>query len=255
MAESDGCGGTGDCDRSPLAVPDFDGDPMTWTTSPIENGTTIDVRSFAAGVSMTRLFVTLVILGAIILAAIVGNIFVITAIAVERNLRTVANYLIASLAVADLLVAALVMPLAAVNEVSARWFLGREVCDAWVSLDVICCTASILHLVAISLDRYWAVTRVDYIHRRSPKRIVGMIVASWGVAIVVSVPPLFFQSDPNYDPNETGICLINQVRLKAVEGKKASKKEFFFVFYLFILFLFCFLFFILFFSFHHKYTN
>jgi len=214
MARLDECAGAGGCgvyDQFATSVPDFD--EVLTTTASRENGTTINIHRFSPAVSTVRLFSTLIILGMIILAAIVGNIFVITAIAIDRNLRTVANYLIASLAVADLLVAALVMPLAAVKEVSARWFLGRELCDAWVSFDIICCTSSILHLVAIALDRYWAVTRVDYIHRRSPKRIVGMIVASWGVALVVSIPPLFIQSDPNYDPNETGVCLISQVTL------------------------------------------
>ena len=51
-----------------------------------------------------------------------GNVFVIAAIMLERNLRSVANYLILSLAVTDLLVAALVMPLGAVYEVR---ILGR----------------------------------------------------------------------------------------------------------------------------------
>lgn len=46
--------------------------------------------------------------------------FVIAAIILERNLQNVANYLVASLAVADLLVACLVMPLGAVYEVSDR---------------------------------------------------------------------------------------------------------------------------------------
>lgn len=46
-----------------------------------------------------------------------GNVFVIAAIILERNLQNVANYLVASLAVADLLVACLVMPLGAVYEV------------------------------------------------------------------------------------------------------------------------------------------
>lgn len=49
--------------------------------------------------------------------AIAGNVFVIAAIAMERNLQNVANYLVASLAVADLLVACLVMPLGALYEV------------------------------------------------------------------------------------------------------------------------------------------
>lgn len=80
--------------------------------------------------------------------------FVIAAILLERNLQNVANYLILSLAVADLLVACLVMPLSAVYEVSKQWTLGPELCDMWTSSDVLCCTASILHLVAIALDRY-----------------------------------------------------------------------------------------------------
>lgn len=41
----------------------------------------------------------------------------IAAILLERNLQSVANYLIVSLAVADLMVACLVMPLGAVYEV------------------------------------------------------------------------------------------------------------------------------------------
>ena len=49
-----------------------------------------------------------------------GNVFVIAAILLERHLHSVANYLIVSLAVADLLVACLVMPLGAVNEVKRQ---------------------------------------------------------------------------------------------------------------------------------------
>lgn len=82
-----------------------------------------------------------------------GNVFVIAAILLERHLRSAANQLILSLAVADLLVACLVMPLGAVYEVAQRWTLGPELCDMWTSGDVLCCTASILHLVAIALDR------------------------------------------------------------------------------------------------------
>ena len=47
-----------------------------------------------------------------------GNVFVMMAILLDRQLQSVANYLILSLALADLLVAVLVMPLGAVYEVS-----------------------------------------------------------------------------------------------------------------------------------------
>ncbi|KAK0175496.1 hypothetical protein PV327_009243 [Microctonus hyperodae] len=45
-----------------------------------------------------------------------GNVLVIAAIVLEKNLQSVANYLIISLAVADLMVACLVMPLGAFYE-------------------------------------------------------------------------------------------------------------------------------------------
>ncbi|KAK6618425.1 hypothetical protein RUM43_013618, partial [Polyplax serrata] len=52
------------------------------------------------------------------------------------------------------------MPLGAVYEVSKQWTLGPELCDMWTSSDVLCCTASILHLVAIALDRHERLSEV-----------------------------------------------------------------------------------------------
>lgn len=94
---------------------------------------------------------TSLILGFLILSTVIGNVFVIAAIIIERNLRTIGNYLVLSLAVADTLVACLVMPLGAVYEVAQGWTLGKELCDLWTSADVLCCTASILHLLAIAM--------------------------------------------------------------------------------------------------------
>ena len=54
----------------------------------------------------------------IVIGTIVGNILVCTAVSIVRKLRTPSNWLIVSLAVADLLVALLVMPPALVSEVS-----------------------------------------------------------------------------------------------------------------------------------------
>ena len=157
--------------------------------------------------STAHLLSTSIILGTMILATIIGNVFVIAAIILEKNLRNVGNYLIVSLSVADLMVAALVMPLAAVNEISTQWFLGPEICDMWISFDVLCCTSSILHLVAIAMDRYWAVTQVDYIHNRSARRMLVMIGLSWLIGISISIPPLFGWKDGTNNPAS---CMISQ---------------------------------------------
>jgi len=36
---------------------------------------------------------------------------------------------------------------------NATWMFGDVMCDAWVASDVMCCTASILNLTAICIDR------------------------------------------------------------------------------------------------------
>ncbi|XP_023033191.2 5-hydroxytryptamine receptor 2A isoform X1 [Drosophila willistoni] len=171
----------------------------------------VDVDAEDDFTQLLRMAVTSVLLGLMILVTIIGNVFVIAAIILERNLQNVANYLVASLAVADLFVACLVMPLGAVYEISQGWILGPELCDIWTSCDVLCCTASILHLVAIAVDRYWAVTNIDYIHSRTSNRVFMMIFCVWTAAVIVSLAPQFGWKDPDYLQRiEQQKCMVSQ---------------------------------------------
>lgn len=69
------------------------------------------------------------------------------------------NYFIVSLAFADLLVALVVMPFAAIELTTGQWFFGEIFCLVRTSLDVLLTTASILHLCCIALDRSVSVIR------------------------------------------------------------------------------------------------
>ncbi|XP_018358161.1 PREDICTED: 5-hydroxytryptamine receptor-like [Trachymyrmex cornetzi] len=100
---------------------------------------------------------------------------------------------VSSLAAADLLVGLAVMPPAVLLQLTGgTWELGEILCDFWVSLDILLCTASILSLCAISIDRYLAVTQpLIYSRRRRSKRLAGlMIVAVWIMAGAITSPPL-----------------------------------------------------------------
>ncbi|XP_037606020.1 5-hydroxytryptamine receptor 1B-like [Sebastes umbrosus] len=141
------------------------------------------------------LAVTLAVtLALITLATTLSNAFVIATIYQSRKLHTPANFLIASLAVTDLLVSILVMPVSAMYTVSQTWTLGQVLCDIWLSSDITCCTASILHLCVIALDRYWAITdAVEYTKKRTVRRAAGMIATAWVIAISISLPPFFWR--------------------------------------------------------------
>ena len=111
-------------------------------------------------------------LGLICMMVILGNTLIICAVYISPKLRRPTDKLIVSLAVADLLLGKsnqsnlfnniitgiFVLPISSVYEVVGIWVFGRYFCFIWLSVDVWVCTASILNLVAISLDRYIALT-------------------------------------------------------------------------------------------------
>ena len=72
------------------------------------------------------------------------------------------------------------------------WLLGWVVCDAWISLDILLCTASILSLCAISIDRYLAISRpISYSKmKRSKTLAVKIIAAVWVSSALITCPPI-----------------------------------------------------------------
>ncbi|XP_066293078.1 5-hydroxytryptamine receptor 1A-like [Branchiostoma lanceolatum] len=191
---------------------------MAWNDSVWEDLNSTDTfnTTFPGGGSVrespstTWLVLTGLALSSLILVAILGNALVLIAFIKDRRLCTPANYLIVSMAVADLLVSVSVMPLNATYELMETWRLGRPACDLWISLDVTSCTASILSLCVIALDRYWAITdAVKYMHQRTTRRAVVMVAMVWVASLCISVPPLFGWRTAQ-DVADPLVCRISQ---------------------------------------------
>ncbi|XP_032426190.1 alpha-1A adrenergic receptor [Xiphophorus hellerii] len=154
-----------------------------------------------------------VALGAVLvvflLFGVLGNILVILSVLLHHQWRSVTHYFIANLAAADLLLSSAVLPFSAASEALGRWVFGRSFCNVWAALDVLCCTASILSLCVISIDRYLAVSYpLRYPAIATGRRGLTAVAALWGVSAAISVGPLFGWKEP--DPEDETDCRITQ---------------------------------------------
>ncbi|CAL8264065.1 unnamed protein product [Lota lota] len=127
----------------------------------------------------------------LILLTVSGNVLVCIAVCATRRLRCLTNCFIVSLAVTDLLLGVLVLPFSALQQLTDEWLLGPIFCNIYISLDIMLCTASILTLLAISMDRFLAVTMpLRYTAVVLPGRVAVAMASVWTVSLAVSFLPI-----------------------------------------------------------------
>ncbi|XP_071171065.1 probable G-protein coupled receptor No9 [Mytilus edulis] len=144
---------------------------------------------------------TLTIINLVILA---GNSLVIIAVITTRKLRTNTNTYIVSLACSDILLGIFVIPFSASLEILTYWPFGEVWCSIWLAIDVLLCTASILNLLAISFDRYLAVTKpIQYASAMSRRRSKVLVTFVWLLSFVICIPPLLGWNDKTSYSKET----------------------------------------------------
>lgn len=164
---------------------------------------------YPSGYSTLRVIMTAIFVTSLMIVIVVGNMLVIIAIVTERALKTIQNWFIASLAVSDFLLGLIVMPFSLANELMGYWIFGTWWCDIHQAVDVLLCTASILNICMISLDRYWSITKaVEYLRQRTPARAAIMILLVWIASFVISVPPLLGWKKP-YFPEDFPTCQLS----------------------------------------------
>lgn len=156
--------------------------------------------------SLPRKIALGILFGLTILTAIGGNLLVCTAVFTERRLKRIKNnYFIVSLAVADLLVAGIVMMFATANDIQQQWLFGGVFCRIWISFDIMCSTASILNLCVISFDRYKHIQDAMYYDVwMTTRKALTFIASVWFLSALISFLPIHLGwHQGSVSPNET----------------------------------------------------
>ncbi|KAI6205172.1 G-PROTEIN-RECEP-F1-2 domain-containing protein [Aphelenchoides besseyi] len=134
-------------------------------------------------------FIALFILPILCVTGLIGNVLVCIAIWSDKRLHNVTNYFLFSLALADLFVCTIVMPLAILVEVKhGMWIWSFGLCLLFTYADVFLCSASIVHISVISLDRYLGISRPFKVRNKSRTVVVLKICFVWVMTIIISSP-------------------------------------------------------------------
>lgn len=119
-----------------------------------------------------------------------GNLLVVLAVFLDpnKNLRSPSNYFVASLGFADLLVGLLACPMSAVYPITEGLKQTNSLYRVWMHMIYfVTCTASLLSLTALALDRYVAIAYpLVYRTKLSPLRAFLVSVLLWTASVLVS---------------------------------------------------------------------
>lgn len=158
----------------------------------VGGGGGFDSRDENSGYSVLEVTVIAAVAGILSLLTILGNVLVMVSFKLDKQLQTISNYFLLSLAVADFFIGLISMPLYTLYLLMNKWPLGPVVCDIWLALDYLNSNASVLNLLVISFDRYFSVTRpLTYRVRRTTKRAILMIASTWIISLLLWPPWIF----------------------------------------------------------------
>lgn len=142
-------------------------------------------RSTAARIVESALFALLIIV------TFVGNFMVCVAVFKSVRVRTVPNMFVTNLAVSDILMATICMPISLHVLILGKWPFSSVVCDLQGFFMFSFGVVSPDNMTAIAVNRYFAVCRpFDCKAIFTKRNVLLIIVHLWLLPSVASVPPL-----------------------------------------------------------------
>ncbi|XP_062715955.1 neuropeptide SIFamide receptor isoform X2 [Aedes albopictus] len=144
----------------------------------------------------------------VFIVGLIGNSFVIAVVFRAPRMRTVTNFFIVNLAVADVLVIVFCLPATLMSNIFVPWMLGWLMCKTVPYIQGVSVAASVYSLIAVSLDRFlaiWWPLKLQITKRRAR----FMIVCIWVIALSSTIPwALFFELVPIFpEAPEIQLCV------------------------------------------------
>ncbi|XP_034249815.1 tachykinin-like peptides receptor 99D isoform X2 [Thrips palmi] len=177
----------GNVTTTPVMSPIFDGE-LTSTGFPYND---TDYHTYV--LPMWRQVLWSALFAGMVIVAACGNIMVIWIVLAHKRMRTVTNYFLVNLSIADAMVSMLNVTATYVGMLHNNWPFGRLYCKLSQFVAVLSICASVFTLMAISMDRYMAI--MYPLRRRLGKRTtLGLALGIWVVGSAMSSPMLFYQT-------------------------------------------------------------
>ncbi|XP_058127494.1 cholecystokinin receptor type A-like [Anopheles coustani] len=130
----------------------------------------------------------------IFLLSVVGNLLVILTLAQNKRMRTVTNVYLLNLAISDLLLGVFCMPFTLAGQVLRRFIFGSVMCKLIPYFQAVSVSVAVWTLVAISLERYFAICRPLSSRRWQTQfhayKMIGLV---WTVSFLANSPLCYVQ--------------------------------------------------------------
>uniref|UniRef100_UPI0037E7D406 trace amine-associated receptor 13c-like n=1 Tax=Semicossyphus pulcher TaxID=241346 RepID=UPI0037E7D406 len=135
----------------------------------------------------TEAMLIYVLLSCTSLITVALNLLVIISVSHFRQLHTPTNTLLLSLAVSDLLVGLVLMPVEIIY-IDSCWFLGDILCTVYYVIDYIITSASVANMVLISVDRYIAICEpLHYPTKVTKERAKMSVCLCWIYSVIFRI--------------------------------------------------------------------
>ncbi|XP_071044308.1 muscarinic acetylcholine receptor DM1 [Parasteatoda tepidariorum] len=165
---------------------------MNYTEANISARSTFEPEIEKSPYSIIEMILIAIVAGFLSIITVIGNIMVMISFKMDKQLQTISNYFLLSLAVADFSIGLISMPLFTMYLLIGTWPLGDFVCDSWLAFDYLNSNASVLNLLIISFDRYFSVTRpLTYRALRTTRRAAFMIASAWVISLMLWPPWIY----------------------------------------------------------------